>query len=151
MELTGTTKSLSASTVQGGETLNNLKDELQLQRKQLALLQSKIASTHEESSQLVGTMNELEATLSTVTAGNEDRIAKENAEAVEREKLQRDLESRRRVEMKELEDQKRTLELKVKAELQKIRSDFKKAEEEEIASFNKQRKGMEIEIDSLSR
>jgi hypothetical protein len=151
VETQSMTSRLKNSADHGDHVLNNARDELQAQRKQLDLLKKCIEAEAVEVSAKSSVLDELEEKLSTLTAGNEDQIAKENAKTQEREKQTRETEQRRRAEISALEEKKKAMETKAKQEIGKLRSDYKKAEEEEMTVFNKLRKGLEIEIDSLNR
>jgi multidrug efflux pump subunit AcrA (membrane-fusion protein) len=150
-EVKSTEGRLKASVDHGDQVLNNARDEVQLQKKQLEHLRKQLEAENAESAKKYETLEQLETQLSTLTAGNEDQIAKENAIATQREQALRELENRRRTEITALEDKKKAMETKAKQEIGRLRSDYKKTEEEESGAFNKLRKGLEVEIDSLSR
>jgi len=135
----------------GGESLSKLEGELEAAQALCQELRGSIALLQEELQSEKEKTRTLETTISKITEGNEEMIAREQAAADERAQKTREREEQHKLEVQSVEERAKNSELKLKTEINKRKAEYAQKETELLSKMEQLRKDKESEIDALER
>lgn len=135
----------------GGESLSKLEGELEAAQVLCQELRGSIALLQEELQREKEKTRTLETTISKITEGNEEMIAREQAAADERAQKTREREEQHKLEVQTVEERAKNSELKLKTEINKRKAEYALKETELLSKMEQLRKDKESEIDALER
>lgn len=135
----------------GGESLSKLEGELEAAQVLCQELRGSIAGLQEELQREKEKTRTLETTISNITEGNEEMIAREQAAADERAQKTKEREEQHKLEVQTVEERAKTSELKLKTEINKRKAEYANKETELLSKMEQLRKDKESEIDALER
>ena len=135
----------------GGESLSKLEGELEAAQALCQELRGNIALLQEELQSEKEKTRTLETTISKITEGNEEMIAREQAAADERAQKTREREEQHKLEVQTVEERAKNSELKLKTEINKRKAEYAQKETELLSKMEQLRKDKESEIDALER
>lgn len=135
----------------GGESLSKLEGELEAAQALCQELRGSIALLQEELQSEKEKTRTLETTISKITEGNEEMIAREQAAADERAQKTREREEQHKLEVQTVEERAKNSELKLKTEINKRKAEYAQKETELLSKMEQLRKDKECEIDALER
>lgn len=142
---------ISTLQLSGGETLTKLESELEIALTQCAELRTIIAKIHEELQKEKEKSQSLETMMSKVSAGNEEIIAREQAAADERAKQTYEREEQHKLEIYNIEERTKNIELKLKTELTQKKNEFLQKETELQNQIERIKNEKELELDAVQR
>lgn len=135
----------------GGESLSKLEGELEAAQALCQELRGSIALLQEELQSEKEKTRTLETTISKITEGNEEMIAREQAAADERAQKTREREEQHKLEVQSVEERAKNSELKLKTEINKRKAEYAQKETELLSKMEQLRKDKDSEIDALER
>ena len=148
-EITSLKAALHRAQMQGGEAMVERENEIQRLISEVDKLKDKISQLEDELSMKENKLLSLENTLSGLTTGNEERIAKDREAAEERERVQREIATKHQTEIKALEEARRGVESKARADLAKVAADLKMQENESKEAYEELKKSKDSQIEVL--
>jgi len=135
----------------GGESLSKLESELEAAQALCQELRVTIAQLQEELQREREKTRTLETTISKITEGNEEMIAREQAASDERAQKTKEREEQHKLEVQTIEERAKNSELKLKTEVNKRKAEYASKEAELLSKMEQLRKEKESEIDALER
>jgi chromosome segregation ATPase len=135
----------------GGEVETQLQTELEQSQKECADLKAQLSALTQTLHYEREKMLSLESTMSNLTSGNEEMIAREKAAAEERAAQQRERETQHNLEVQALADQAKNTELRLKTDLNHLKQEFQRKQGELKDEHDQARRAKDREIDTLQR
>lgn len=148
-EITNLKSALARAQMQGGDAMAEREKEILRINTLVDTLKNQLSQANQEIDMKNNRISSLDNTLSSLTAGNEDRIAKDRAAAEERERHDREVNAKHQSEINELEETKRAIETKARSDLATAASKFAMAQGEAEDKLNELRKTKDLEMSAL--
>ena len=142
---------LATLQLSGGQVETQLQAELDAAQKECAELRSSLAGLQQTLNYEREKLTSLEATMSNLTSGNEEMIAREKAAAEERAAQQREREAQHSSEMRAAEDKAKNIELRLKTDLNQLKQEFSRKQDESKDQHDQMKKAKDRELDGLRR
>ena len=135
----------------GGEALNAAETQIQSLQvkydttcKELESVRNELAIEKEKMTSLTGTIANLQS-------GEADRVAHEQSAADARARAQKERDEKHSADLREISDEKRAMEIKLKSEMSTFKAEAEKMEDETKSTHEAYRKSKEEEIDTLNK
>eukprot|EP01038_Epipyxis_sp_PR26KG_P009321 gene9321-12558_t len=137
--------------LQGGEAMNQLEKELSSNKNDIIVLKEQLSNSQQELLIEKDKLKSLELSLSNLTLGKEEMIAKEKAAAEERANQQREREAEFNKQIQDLENKRKGLEIRMKSDFNQAKNEWMNLEKEMRDQFDQMKKMKDKEIDVLRR
>ena len=142
---------LSAAQASGNAEMRKLEEELAQIQALVSAAKLESVEVQQELSRRTDKITNMRNTITSLTSSAEDRIAREKEVALERERVAKDRQTRHDKECEMLRDAIMIFEGKSKDDLDRLKTDLKKKEEDRLAHHAEIKKAKELEIDSLTK
>ena len=140
---------IDRSSAAGGEALKMVEEALEKAQSENSTLKGDLASTKQNLEYQSEKLTSLENNLSSLSAGKEEALRREQEAAEERARTQREKEAQHQAELKANDEKLTSMEVKFKEETARLRNDFALQERELRTTSESQRKANEAALRSL--